>query len=158
PISASYEEYDSVMKSGEIDAVYIALPNHMHRDFAVRAARAGVHVLCEKPMAVTADDCEEMVRAASDANVRLMVAYRLHFDRANLEAMKVIESGKLGDIRLFNSVFTMSVKEGDIRLQRKTGGGTLYDIGLYCINAARYLFRAEPMEMFAFSANNGDAR
>src|SRR6185437_10845602 len=68
------------------------------------------------------------------------------------------QSGKLGDVRLFNSTFTQEVKPGDIRLRKETGGGTLYDIGVYCINAARYLFRAEPTEVVAFAANNGEER
>jgi predicted dehydrogenase len=153
-----YDEYDECLKSGGIDAVYIAVPNHLHREFAVRAAKANVHVLCEKPMAVTTDDCDDIIRACDEANVRLMIAYRLHFDPSNLEAVKIVQSGKLGRIRMFNSVFSMQVKAGDIRLDGKKGGGTLYDIGVYCINAARYLFRAEPMECFAFSANNGESR
>src|SRR5688572_26007949 len=82
----SYEQYDQCLRSGHIDAVYIALPNHLHCEYAERAARAGVHVLCEKPMAMSVEECERMARAAREAGVRLMVAYRLHFERANLEA------------------------------------------------------------------------
>ena len=88
-----------------------------------------------------------------------MVAYRLHFEEANLKAIELVQGGKLGDPRLFDSVFTMQVKEGDIRLSpRELGGGTLYDIGIYCINAVRNLYGAEPMEVMAFSSNNGDPR
>jgi predicted dehydrogenase len=87
-----------------------------------------------------------------------MIAYRLHFEEANLQAIEIVQSGKLGRPRLFASTFTMQVKEGNIRLQREMGGGTLYDIGIYCINAARYLFRAEPTEVVAFRANGEDAR
>jgi glucose-fructose oxidoreductase len=88
-----------------------------------------------------------------------MVAYRLHFEEANLRAVELVQSGRLGEVRIFNSVFTMQVKEGDIRLNpRAEGGGTLYDIGIYCINAARYLFEAEPLEVTAFSARSGDPR
>jgi glucose-fructose oxidoreductase len=155
----SYAQYEECLQSGLIDAVYIALPNHLHREYSERAARAGIHVLCEKPMAVTEEDCRSMIRTAEDNNVKLMVAYRLHFEEANLKAIDLVQSGKLGNPRLFNSVFTMTVKEGDIRLNpRELGGGTLYDIGIYCINAARYLFGAEPMEVVAFSANSGDRR
>ena len=146
------------LQSGEIDAVYIALPNHLHREYTERAAIAGVHVLCEKPMAVTEQDCRAMIRACEENGVLLMVAYRLHFEPANLRAAELARNGTLGDIRIFNSVFTMQVKEGDIRLRQETGGGMLYDIGIYCINAARYLFRAEPMEVFAFSASTGEKR
>jgi glucose-fructose oxidoreductase len=140
--------------------VYIATPNDLHREFTVRAARAGVHVLCEKPMAVTERECEEMIRAASDAGVKLMIAYRLHFERGNLEAVEIVNSGKLGEPRIYASVFCNNVKDPDnIRLGPiEKGGGTLYDIGIYCLNAARYLFRAEPEEVVAISANGGDRR
>ena len=158
PRTYSYEDYDECLSSGEIDAVYIALPNNMHHEYTVRGCRAGLNVLCEKPMAVTEADCKEMITAAADNAVKLMIGYRLHFERANMEAVELSQSGKLGELRAFNSVFTMQVKEGDIRLQKDLGGGTLYDIGIYCINAARYIFRAEPIEVFGFSANNGEKR
>jgi predicted dehydrogenase len=154
----SYEEYDKCLSSGAIDAVYIALPNNMHCDFTVRAAQAGIHVLCEKPMAVTEDECESMISAAEKARVKLMIAYRLHFEKANLEAVEIARSGKLGKPRFFSSVFAMQVKEDNIRLKRELGGGTLYDIGVYCINAARSLFRAEPAEVHAFSISGNDPR
>ena len=158
PITCSYDEYDDCLASGEIDAVYIALPNSMHREYTVRACQAGLHVLCEKPMAVTEADCEAMIAAAEEARVKLMVAYRLHFEEANMQAVEFVQSGTLGEVRSFNSIFTMQVKDGDIRVKKELGGGTLYDIGIYCINAARYIFRAEPIEVTAFSANNGDPR
>jgi len=158
PQTFSYQDYHRCIDSGEIDAVYIALPNNMHRDYSVPALKAGVHVLCEKPMAVTESECEEMIDAAGDNGTKLMIAYRLHFEEANLKAIELAKSGKLGDIRAFNSVFTMQVKHGDIRLQKELGGGTLFDIGVYCINAARNVFRAEPVEVFGFSANNGEKR
>ncbi|HEX5962831.1 MAG TPA: Gfo/Idh/MocA family oxidoreductase [Gemmatimonadales bacterium] len=155
----SYDQFDECVRSGILDAVYIALPNHLHREYTERAARAGVHVLCEKPMAVTEEDCLAMIRAAEEGGVKLMVAYRLHFEEANLKAIALVQGGRLGDPRLFDSVFTMQVKQGDIRLNpRELGGGPLYDIGVYCINAVRNLFGAEPMEVVAFSANNGDPR
>ena len=154
----SYEQYDECLRSGAIDAVYIALPNNMHCEFTVRAAEAGIHVLCEKPMAVTEQECQEMIAAAAKTRVRLMIAYRLHFEKANLEAVEIVRSGKLGQPRFFSSVFAMQVKEENIRLKRELGGGTLYDIGVYCINASRYLFRAEPTEVFAFSVSGRDRR
>jgi predicted dehydrogenase len=154
----SYEQYEQCLNSGEIDAVYVALPNNMHRDYTERAAKAGIHVLCEKPMAVTEKDCQAMIAAAESANVKLMIAYRLHFEIGNLKAIQIIDSPKFGDIRIFNSVFTQQVKEGDIRLKAELGGGPLYDIGIYCINAARYLFKAEPEEVLAISESNKDKR
>ena len=155
----SYAQYDECLAGGYIDAVYIALPNHLHCDYSVRAARAGIHVLCEKPMAVTERECEEMIEAAGRHGVKLMIAYRLHFEEANMKAVQMVQSGKLGEPRLFNSVFTLQVENKDnIRLQKEMGGGTLYDIGIYCINAARYLFQEEPIEVSAFSARGSDRR
>jgi predicted dehydrogenase len=155
----TYDQFDACLESGEIDAVYIALPNHMHREYTIRAAERGVHVLCEKPMAVSEKDCREMIQAAEDYRVKLMVAYRLHFEESNLQAIKIAKSGRLGELRAFQSLFSLQAKEGDIRLNSiELGGGTLYDIGIYCINAARYLFRAEPVEVIAMSENNGEKR
>ncbi|MBX3147169.1 MAG: Gfo/Idh/MocA family oxidoreductase [Gemmatimonadales bacterium] len=154
-----YKGYDALMASGDIDAVYIGLPNHLHRDFVVRAAQAGVHVLCEKPLGLDARECRDMIRACERSKVRLMVAYRLHFAPSNLRAIEIIRAGALGEIRIFDSVFSMQVGAGNIRLGPiRKGGGTVYDIGIYCINAARYLFRAEPEEVVAFRGNNGQKR
>lgn len=155
----SYDEYDNRLRSGEIDVIYIALPNHLHCDYTIRAANAGVHVLCEKPMAVTEQECEQMIRAAQDNNVKLMIAYRLHFDKANMQAVEIVNSGKIGTPRIFNSVFCQQVVEDNVRLEPiSNGGGTVYDMGIYCINAARYLFRDEPTEVIALSASKGEQR
>ncbi len=154
----AYKDYDACLRSGEIDAVYIALPNNLHCDYAVRAAQAGIHVLCEKPMAVTAAECRRMARAAEQHRVKLMIAYRLHFDPCNLFTINLVHSGKLGEPRLFHSLFTQQVRAGDIRLRERLGGGPLYDIGVYCINAARYLFRDEPTEVTALMGHGPDRR
>jgi glucose-fructose oxidoreductase len=155
---ASYDEYDALLQSGEVDAVYIALPNTMHRDYTVQAARRGVHVLCEKPLAASDADCRAMVEACRRADVRLMTAYRLHFEPANLAAIEAVNGGKIGEPRLFTSTFCNPVTGDNIRLDRELGGGTLFDIGIYCINAARHLFRAEPEEVFAALAQGSDKR
>lgn len=109
-------------------------------------------------MAVTEDECEEMIRATDDCGVKLMIAYRLHFEEANLCAIERLESGLIGEPRLFEAMFANRVTDADnIRLGPiDKGGGTLYDIGIYCLNAARYLFRAEPEEVMATSVR-GDA-
>lgn len=154
----SYEDYEQALAS--VNAVYIAVPNHLHREYAVRAAEAGVHVLCEKPMAVNEQECEEMIQTANEKKVKLMIAYRLHFEKANLEAIKLGQSGKLGDLRIFSSSFAQNVADNNIRLteRKEKGGGPVYDMGVYCINAVRYLFQAEPTEVLAVEANNGDAK
>ena len=156
--SIAYEDYDAFLRTGMVDAIYIALPNNLHRDFTVRAARAGVHVLCEKPMADSVEECEEMIRACTESRVKLMIAYRLHFDPANLEAIRVVNSGEIGEPRVFSSVFCQQVEEGNVRLRKALGGGPLMDMGVYAINAARYLFRSEPQEVIAFGANDGEPR
>ncbi len=153
-----YEEYDALLASGDIDAVYIALPNSLHREYTERAARAGIHVLCEKPLGVTSEDCEAMIRACQEGGVKLMTAYRLHFEQANLSAIDLVQKGELGEARFFSSVFTMDVKQGNIRLDKDLGGGPLWDIGIYCVNAARNLFRDEPTSVFAFGGRRDDER
>jgi predicted dehydrogenase len=152
----TYDEYDACLE--QVDAVYIALPNSMHAEYTVRAARAGVHVLCEKPMAVTVDECRQMIDACARHRVKLMVAYRLHFEDINLRVVDLVRRGRIGEPKFFNSSFSMTVRRGDIRTKASCGGGTLYDIGVYCINAARYLFRAEPTEVMALSVNDGGAK
>jgi glucose-fructose oxidoreductase len=154
-----YDEYDRLLASGEIDAVYIGLPNSLHCEYTVKAARAGVHVLCEKPMAVTARECQRMIRAAERHRVQLMIAYRLHFEAANLAALQIARSGRIGELRLFESTFTMQVRPGNVRLvASEFGGGPLFDIGIYCLQAARLLFGAEPTEVQAMGARGDDAR
>ena len=152
----SYDQYEECLEKEEIDAVYIALPNHLHCEYTVRAAETGVHVLCEKPMALSVKECETMIRTADHYGVKLMVAYRLHFEEANLRAIHMVQSGKIGTPRYFQSAFSLPVKDKqNIRLREETGGGTLWDIGIYCLNAARNLFHAEPLEVFASTAGKG---
>ncbi len=155
----SYDDYDALVGSGEVDAVYLAVPNAQHEDFTVRAARRGVHVLCEKPLAVDERDCRRMIQVCRQSGVRLMTAYRLHFEKATLEALRRVRSGEIGEPKLFVSSFTMPVEEGNYRLGGPdVGGGAFYDIGIYCINAARHLFGAEPTEVFATTVGGGAHR
>lgn len=156
--TVDYDRYDELLRSGKVDAVYITLPNHMHKDYTLRAAQAGIHVLCEKPMANNVEECEEMIRAVEQNNVKLMIAYRLHFEPANLRAVEIAQSGELGELRIFSSVFSQQVPEGNVRLKKSAGGGPLMDMGVYPINASRYLFREEPIEVTAVGANSGDPR
>jgi glucose-fructose oxidoreductase len=159
PYTYSYQQYADCLKSGEIDAVYIALPNNMHRAYTESAAQGGIHVLCEKPMAFDEKECDAMISATEEAGVKLMIAYRLHFEPANLHAVEVVNSGKIGEPRIFTSVFSQQVRPGNSRLKKDIGGGALYDMGIYCLNAARYLFRSEPVEVMAWNnLNSGDQR
>jgi predicted dehydrogenase len=154
-----YDQLDEFLASGAVEAVYIALPNDLHADFTERAAAAGVHVLCEKPMASSSAHAERMIAACARAHVKLMIAYRLHFDQANMAAVDVLKRGKIGDPRYLSAIFSQQVTAGNTRTQRAHAGGPLRDIGIYCINAARYLFRDEPLEVTALAATKpGDPR
>ena len=154
----AYTEMETAIERENVDAVYIATPNSLHREHTERAARVGSHVLCEKPMAASERDCEAMIEVTKQNKVKLMIAYRLHFHDANLHAVEIARSGKLGEVRCFDSLFGLQVHGENIRLQKDLGGGTLFDIGIYCINAARYLFRDEPAEVVSLTANNGEKR
>jgi predicted dehydrogenase len=154
-----YEEFDTFLEKRAVDAVYVALPNSMHAEYTERAAAQGVNVLCEKPLALTEEEAERMTRACERRNVRLMVGYRLHFAPGYQSTLEAVHSGELGEPQLFSSHFSMQVEEGNIRTSAELGGGPLYDIGIYCINAARHVFRAEPIEAFAFAGRPpGDVR
>ena len=154
----SYADADKLFDSGVVDAAYIATPNTEHTEWVVRAAEAGLHVLCEKPLATSVRDCERMIDACDRNNVRLMTAYRLHFERCNLEVSELVRKKRIGDARYFDSQFSMQVKAGNIRTQRELGGGPEWDIGIYCQNAARYVFADEPTHVWATATNSGDAR
>jgi predicted dehydrogenase len=154
--NGDYDAFEQVLERAAVDAVYVATPNALHKEFALRAIARGVHVLCEKPLAPSVADCQEMHEASATARVKLMVAYRLHFEEATLAALDVVRSGKLGQVRLFSSFFSQVVRPGDIRQDPKLGGGAVYDLGVYCINAARNLFDAEPTTVVAeFVEQNG---
>ena len=153
-----YDQLDKLLSSGVVDAVYIAVPNDLHAELTLVAARHHVHVMCEKPMAPTEAECMQMIRACERARVKLMVAYRLHFEAANLIAVELARGGEIGSPRVFSSVFSMQVRDGNVRTQPRRGAGPIYDIGVYCVNAARYLFRAEPLEVSAMKLAGRDHR
>lgn len=159
PKTYLYDKFEECLADPSIDAVYIALPNDLHVDCALRAAEAGKHILCEKPLATRAADARLMQRVAAQRGVKLMTAYRLHFEPGTLATIELVRSGQLGETRYFTSSFSYQVTDEDnIRLQIDRGGGPIYDIGTYCINAARYLMEDEPMEVSAMLARTGDKR
>jgi len=154
-----YSEIEECFKSGEVDAVYICTPNTHHQVVAELAAQYKIHVLCEKPMAPSSEDCLSMIDSAEANDIQMMIAYRLHFESANLEAIKIAKSQSLGHLRVFNATFTAPIQdENNIRLKSELAGGPLYDIGIYCINAARYLYQEEPIEVFGMSASSRDPK
>ncbi len=141
----NYQNYDEIRDNHDIDAVYIALPNSMHAEYTVRAANAGKHVFCEKPMATTVKDSQSMIAACKAANKKLMIAYRCQYEPTNLRAIQMIRDGTLGSIQAIESANGFSEHLGEWRLNRKmAGGGPLMDVGIYSLNACRYLTGEEP--------------
>jgi predicted dehydrogenase len=142
-----YDDFDRVRENPQVQVVYVILPNHLHAEFAIRAAKAGKHVLCEKPMAGSSGDCRRMIRACADANVKLMVANRLKYEPYNTAAYKMAQSGELGAVKLIEATNYQDVQAPNIRLSRETQGGPLGDVGVYCIYTIRYLLNAMPVEV-----------
>lgn len=147
----NYENFDSLRDNPDVDVIYIVLPNSMHAEFTIRGLQAGKHVLCEKPMAVTTAECEQMIAAAEKADRKLGVAYRLHYEPTNLAVMKMCKDKKFGAIKTFTASNCQYVKAPNIRLSGPLGGGPIGDVGVYCINAARYTIGEEPLEVSAFA-------
>ncbi|MBB6145748.1 putative dehydrogenase [Silvibacterium bohemicum] len=149
----SYDNFDAIAQNKEIDAVYIALPNSMHAEYTIRAAKAGKHALCEKPMATSVADSKAMIEACKSAGKKLMIAYRCHYEPVNLKAVEIIRSGALGTIQAIESDFGFNIPAGEWRIDRKlSGGGPLMDVGIYSLNACRYLTGEEPQEISAYSS------
>jgi predicted dehydrogenase len=142
----TYETFDRLADNPDVDIVYIVLPNAMHAEYTIRAARAGKHVLCEKPMAVNARECEEMIAACKAAKRQLAIAYRLHFEPYNLELVRLARSRELGAVKVIDvSGCTRIGDPNQWRLDKKlSGGGSLVDIGIYALQAARYISGEEP--------------
>ena len=144
-IARAFGSYEDLLADPDVDAVYNPLPNHLHAEWTIAAARAGKHVLCEKPLATTSADAERMIQACEAEGVLLMEAfmYRLH---PTWEAVtSLVASGRIGELKTVQSWFSyFNDDPGDIRNLVETGGGALYDIGCYCVNLSRMLFGAEP--------------
>jgi predicted dehydrogenase len=145
----SYDNYDAIADNKEIDAIYIGLPNSMHAEYTIRAAKAGKHVLCEKPMANTPTDCQAMIDACRKGGKKLMLAYRCQYEPVvNLRAVELIRSGKLGKIQTIDTASGFNIRPGEWRLDGKlAGGGPLMDMGIYALNGCRYLTGEEPVEV-----------
>jgi predicted dehydrogenase len=152
PETIGYEGYDALLASDRIDAVYIALPNSMHADYAIRALRAGKHVMVEKPLATTLQESEAMVAAAQQSGAYLMTAYRLHNEPGTHAMIEAVQSGKIGDPVYFAATFGFQSQLGNHRLKAGHWGGALPDVGVYCLNAARHVFAAEPIAVQAMAS------
>jgi predicted dehydrogenase len=156
-----YDDYDAIAENPEIDIVYIILPNGMHHEHTIRAARAGKHVLVEKPMANTARECEEMIAACRAADRKLMVGYRSRFEPYNQLAIRMSREGELGPTKVIEAAAGFPIGDpNQWRLNRElAGGGSLMDIGIYALQAARYLTGEEPVEVNAMEYSTpGDPR
>ncbi len=147
----TYADFDRIRDNPDVDIVYVCLPNSMHAEYTIRAAKAGKHVMCEKPMAISVAECEAMIRACKTAGKKLMIGYRCHFEPFNLEAMRLAKSGAAGKIRYVRSEH--GFVQGDPnkwRLKRAlSGGGSLMDMGIYSLQAARYMTGEEPIAVTA---------
>lgn len=152
----NYDNYDQIASNPEIEVVYIALPNSMHPEYTIRGAKAGKNVLCEKPMCTSVKDAEAMISACRAANRHLMIAYRLHYERYNLEAMKMCREKQFGPIKMVDAEFSFVIgNPTQWRLNEAlAGGGSLMDIGIYCLQAARYLTGEEPVSVFAQTSSS----
>ncbi len=149
----TYETFDTIKNNPNVDAVYIALPNSMHAEYTIRAANAGKHVLCEKPMANSVAECDAMIAACKKNNRKLMIAYRLQREATTLHAQQLVRSGALGKIQAIESCNGFNIQPGEWRLSGKlAGGGPLMDVGIYSLNACRFLLGEEPVKIAAYSS------
>lgn len=146
----NYDNFDEIAKNKEIDIVYVVLPNALHKEFTIRAAKAGKHVICEKPMAVTAQECREMIDACNENNVQLSIGYRMHFEPNTQEIMRLAKDKDFGEIRQisagagFNMGFFDSWKS-----KKELSGGAMMDMGVYPLQGARYSVGEEPISVSA---------
>ncbi len=145
----TYEQFPQMLSSGEVDALYLALPNWQHARFAVPALEAGIHVLLEKPMEVSSEACLKIIEAQKVKGAKLMIAYRLHFEPATIAAIEKVRAGELGKVHLYTSTFSQMVDPMLHRAQSGLDAGPVLDMGPYPINSVRNIFEAEPTEAFA---------
>lgn len=143
----NYENFDKIKDNPDIDAVYVITPNSLHHPQGIRVARAGKHLICEKPMALNAREGQEMVDACKKANVKLLVGYRLHFEANTLEIIRMRNAGAFGKILFFQGLSGFQIGEpNQWRLNKQlAGGGAMMDIGIYAVNGARYMIGEEPV-------------
>ncbi len=151
-IPRAYPSYAALLEAKDIDAVYIPLPNSLHREWTIRSAEMGKHILCEKPLGLTSQECLEMEAAARQHGVHLMEAFMYRFHPRTQKVVEMIRAGVLGELRLIHSAFTFRLTRPDnIRLKPELGGGALMDVGCYCVNISRTVAGAEPVEVQAFA-------
>lgn len=151
-IPSHYGTYEALLDDEGIDAVYIPLPNSMHLEWTIKAAEKGKHILCEKPLAMSAAECHQMAAAADANGVKLMEAFMYRFHPRTEQVIKMVRGGEIGELRMIHSAFTFRLTNPDnIRLNRELGGGSLMDVGCYCVNISRTAAGLEPVEVQAFA-------
>jgi predicted dehydrogenase len=151
----NYENFDSISDNPDIDIVYVVLPNNMHAGYTIRAAKAGKHVICEKPMSTSVKDAREMIKSCSENNIKLSIGYRLHFEPHHLRSMEFGQTQLYGPVRRADTAFSFIIGAGGWRLDKEmAGGGPLVDIGIYTIQAACYTMGQLPVEVV--EAHYGD--
>jgi predicted dehydrogenase len=152
-----YSNYDSIKNNADIDIVYVVLPNSMHAEYVIRAAEAGKHVICEKPMGISVEECDKMIAACKKAGKLLSVGYRLHFDPYNLEMIRLAKQQVYGKLKHIKTAFSFVAEKGIWRLDKNmAGGGPMMDVGIYCLQAACYLTGADPIAITAQSSPVSD--
>jgi predicted dehydrogenase len=146
-----YKTFDNIANNKDIDIVYVVLPNSMHHEYVIRAAKAGKHVICEKPLGLSSKECVEMIDACKKAGVKFSVGYRLHFEPHNVEAARVGQKQVYGKVKIVESSFGFKIGDPtQWRLKKAlAGGGAMMDVGIYCIQAARYVTGEEPISVTA---------
>lgn len=156
----NYENFDKIKDNPDIDAVYVITPNALHKEQAIRVARAGKHVICEKPMALNAKEAQEMIDACKKANVKLLVGYRMHFEPKTLEIIRMRKAGELGRVQFFQGLTGFAIGDpGQWRLNKAlAGGGAMMDIGIYSVNGARYMTGEEPVWVTAEETKTDPAK
>ncbi|AMR32332.1 dehydrogenase [Mucilaginibacter sp. PAMC 26640] len=148
----SYQTYDTLKFNKEVEVIYIVLPNGLHKEFVIRGAKAGKHILCEKPMANTSAECREMITACNQAGVKLMIAYRIQYQPHSRKVREMVQQKALGNPKLIEASNSQSSANPQHWRHKKAlaGGGALPDIGLYCLNTIRFILNEEPSEVFAY--------
>lgn len=143
----NYENFDAIKDNADIDAVYVITPNALHKEQSIRVAKAGKHVICEKPMGINATEGQEMVDACKAANVKLLIGYRMHFEPKTMEVIRMRKAGEFGKLKFFQGQSGFTIGDPDQwRLNKElAGGGAMMDIGIYSINGARYMIGEEPI-------------
>ncbi|WML41317.1 Gfo/Idh/MocA family oxidoreductase [Neobacillus sp. OS1-2] len=152
-IPKSFESYEELLRDSEIDAVYIPLPNHLHSKWVKKAAGLGKHVLCEKPAALTTEETGEMAAFCKQKDIKFMEAFMYQFHPQHQRVQEIIADGEIGEIKFMRASFSfyMEDKQSNIRMKKEMGGGSIYDVGCYCIHAIRSILHTEPIEVETFA-------